>query len=202
MTVSDRSGVPRSYRMRKRQEDIEVTRQRIVDAAVLLHGTVGPAHTTISAVAEQAGVQRSTVYRHFPDEAALFGACTGHWLAANPWPRPQDWERIADPAERMHRGLRELYRYYDENRQMLGNSFRDIEVMPPFVGEMARATLLGLVTGLISGWPEAQQSERLVAAVRGAVDFRTSRAFVEAGLAPAAAADLVADMVLGVVEPG
>ena len=71
----------RSYRMGKRLEDVEETRRRIVEAAVELHGTVGPLHTTFSGVAAEAGVQRSTVYRHFPDEAALFGACTSHWFA-------------------------------------------------------------------------------------------------------------------------
>lgn len=189
----------RAYRMRKRQDDIEQTRQRIVDAAVKLHGTVGPAHTTFSAVAEEAGVQRSTVYRHFPDETALFGACTSHWMASHPWPRPQDWERIADPAERLRRGLRDIYTYYDENVQMLGNSFRDIDVMPPFVGEMMGAIIQSLVSGLIGGWPEAQRGDRLVAAVRGAVDFRTSRAYVESGLTVTEAADLVAEMIARLV---
>lgn len=191
----------RAYRMKKRQEDIAETRQRIVDAAVKLHGSVGPAHTTFSAVAEEAGVQRSTVYRHFADETALFGACTSHWLAAHPWPRPQDWEHIADPGERLKRGLRDLYKYFDDNVRMVSNSFRDIEVMPPFVGVMMSATIQAIITGLLEAWPEAQRTPRLVAAVRGAVDFRTSRAYVEAGLSALEAADLVAEMTAGVAGP-
>ncbi len=184
--------------MRKRQEDIEETRQRIVDAAVKLHGTVGPAHTTFSAVAEEAGVQRSTVYRHFADETALFGACTSHWLAGHPWPRPQDWAHISDPAERLRRGLRDMYTYYDENVQMMSNSFHDMDAMPPFVAEMMGAIIQSLVLGLLEGWPEAERTARLVAAIRGATDFRTSRAFVESGLTATEAADLVAEMVAGV----
>ena len=190
----------RAYRMKKRQEDIEETRQRIVDAAVKLHGSVGPAHTTFSAVAEEAGVQRSTVYRHFADETALFGACTSHWLASHPWPRPQDWEHLADPRERLKRGLRDLYRYFDENEQMIANSFRDIEIMPPFVGVMMGATIQAIVAVLLEAWPEEQRTQRLVAAVRGAVDFRTSRAFVEAGLTANQAAHVMAEMVCGLAE--
>lgn len=188
--------------MRKRQEDIEETRQRIVDAAVKLHGSVGPVHTTFSAVAEEAGVQRSTVYRHFADETALFGACTSHWMAGHPWPRPQDWEHIADPPERLRRGLRDVYTFYDENAAMIGNSLRDLEVMPPFVGEMMGAIIQSLVAALVGGWPEPQRSPRLVAAVRGAIDFRTSRAFVESGLSATEAADLVAEMVAGLATRG
>jgi AcrR family transcriptional regulator len=198
MTSTDK----RAYRMRKRQEDIEATRRRIIEAAARLHGSVGPIETTFSAVAEEAGVQRSTIYRHFPDEAALFGACTSHWVASHPWPRPQDWEGIAEPVARLRQGLRELYRYYDENFQMLANSYRDIEVMPPFVGEMMGATTSGIVDSLLAPWPDGQRSVRLVAAIRAAADFRTSRAFVDAGLSPHAAADLVTDMVAAVAHPG
>lgn len=190
----------RAYRMRKRREDIDETRSRIVDAAVKLHGSVGPAKTTFSAVAEEAGVQRSTVYRHFADETALFGACTSHWLASHPWPRPQDWAEITDPVARLRQGLRELYRFYDENERMIANSLRDMEVMPPFVGEMMVATLKAIVTALLEPWPGSARDERLVAAIRGAADFRTSRAFVDAGLSHGDAANLVTQMIAGVAE--
>lgn len=197
MATSDTSA-RRSYRMRKRNEDIEETRRKIVEAAVRLHGSVGPARTTFSAVADEAGVQRSTVYRHFADETALFGACTSHWLAGHPWPRPQDWEHIADPVERLRRGLGELYTYYDQNEGMIANSFRDIQVMPPFVGEMMTAIISALVGALVSAWPLECQTDRLVSAIRGAVDFRTSRAFVSAGLTPAEAAALLTEMIAAV----
>lgn len=193
--VKTEDGARRTYRMRKRHDDMEETRQRIVDAAVKLHGTVGPVHTTFSAVAEEAGVQRSTVYRHFADETALFGACTSHWLASHPWPRPQDWEHLTNPEERLRRGLKDLYQYYDTNQQMLTNSFRDIDVMPPFVAEMMGAVMQSLMGVLVAAWPEAKRTARLTAAIRGAMDFRTSRAFVDSGLTPGEAADLVTDMV-------
>ena len=64
----------RKYEKKRRAELEADTRRRITETAVELHGTVGPARTSISAVAERAGVRRSTLYRHFPDEAALFDA--------------------------------------------------------------------------------------------------------------------------------
>ena len=91
----------RSYRMGRRAELQEQTRQRITEAAVELHGTLGPARTSVTAVAERAGVERATVYRHFPDERALFLACSSHWRAANPAPDPAAWAAIADPDLRL-----------------------------------------------------------------------------------------------------
>src|SRR5437588_9434768 len=91
----------RAYRMSRRAETQQQTRLRITESAVALHGTVGPSRTSISAVAAHAGVRRSTVYRHFTDEAALFDACTAHWAAANPPPELNAWTRIENPDERL-----------------------------------------------------------------------------------------------------
>lgn len=192
----------RPYRMRKRRQDIDDTRRRIIDATVELHATVGPAHATFSAVAEKAGVQRSTVYRHFPDEEALFGACTSHWLAENPWPRAQDWAAIPHPADRLHHGLRDIYRYYERNEQMLFNSYRDFDLMPAFVGEFMRAQTESLHAALMQGWdipPRAR--ERLSAAVSLALDFRAWQSLMQADLTSEAAAALVAEMVCAVAGP-
>ncbi len=188
----------RRYRMRKRREDIEETRQRIVDAAVELHGSVGPAHTTFSAIADRAGVQRSTVYRHFADEEALFGACTSHWFAGHPWPTPSTWEAVADPAERLDRTLRDLYRYFDVNQEMLGNSYRDIEVMPAFVGELLRAQTGAMHATLMAPWPADANRDRLAAAVALALDFRAWQSLYDAGLEAEAAAEMMAEMVASV----
>jgi AcrR family transcriptional regulator len=115
----------RPYRMKKRAEAEEATRRRITESAVHLHGTVGPAHTTISALAEHAGVRRSTVYRHFPDEASLFAACTAHWMAENPVPDIGAWAAIEDPDERLRAALDALYPYYRRTAGMMGNLVRD-----------------------------------------------------------------------------
>ncbi len=196
-TVASKSSA-RRYRMRKRREDIEGTRQRIVDAAVELHGSVGPAFTTISAVAARAGVQRSTLYRHFADEEALIGACTSHWFAGHPWPELATWEAIADPGERLDRALRDLYRYYDVNQQMLGNAYRDMEAVPAFVAEMMRAQMDQMHATLMAPWPAEANRDRLAAAVALALDLRAWQSLHDQGLEAEAAAELMAEMVASV----
>ena len=124
----------RSYRMHRRAESQQQTRRRITESAVALHGTVGPSRTSISAVAAHAGVRRSTVYRHFPDEAALFNACSAHWAAANPLPQLDIWSEIESPDERLGIALAELYTFYRRTERMLENLFRD-ETTTPLVQE-------------------------------------------------------------------
>jgi AcrR family transcriptional regulator len=120
----------RPYRMRRRAESQEQTRLRITESAVALHGTLGPSRTSISAVAAHAGVRRSTVYRHFADEEALFDACTAHWRAANPLPDLEAWAGVDDPDERLRLALAELYAYYERTAEMLDNLLRDETTMP------------------------------------------------------------------------
>jgi AcrR family transcriptional regulator len=120
----------RPYRMQRRAESQDDTRRRITESAVALHGTVGPSRTSISAVAAHAGVRRSTVYRHFPDEAALFDACTAHWVGANPAPDLGAWSAIEDPDARLRVALEELYAFYGRTDAMFDNLFRDETTMP------------------------------------------------------------------------
>ena len=124
------SAEKRPYRMRRREQSQEQTRLRITESAVALHGTLGPSRTSISAIAAHAGVRRSTVYRHFADEAAVFDACTAHWNAANPPPDLGAWSAIESPDERLATALRELYAYYRQTEGMLDAVFRDELVMP------------------------------------------------------------------------
>ena len=116
--------------MRRRAEQVDQTRQRIVEATVELHGSVGPAATTIAAIAEAAGVTRLTVYRHFPDEAALFGACSAHWISQQQLPDPAAWSGIGDPAARLRAGLADLYRFYRAGAGMLTCLYRDLAALP------------------------------------------------------------------------
>ncbi|MCF2530822.1 TetR/AcrR family transcriptional regulator [Yinghuangia soli] len=127
---SPKTGNPRPYAMTRRAEQVDETRQQIVDAAVHLHGTLGPAATTIAAIAQHAGVTRLTVYRHFPDATALFTACSQDWLSRRTLPRPDQWARIDDPVERLRTGLADLYRYYRTDPQMLALIHRDIHAVP------------------------------------------------------------------------
>jgi AcrR family transcriptional regulator len=120
----------RTYRMKRRAEREEQTRLRITESAVALHEEIGPAHTSISAIAERAGVRRSTVYRHFPDEEALFSACSSHWRAANPPPDPRTWATIDDADERTRAALRELYAFYGRTEAMYVSLLRDEPLVP------------------------------------------------------------------------
>src|SRR5215813_5696546 len=120
----------RAYRMTRRAENEEQTRLRITESAVALHEELGPARTSISAIAERAGVRRSTVYRHFPDEDTLFAACSSHWRAHNPPPDPRAWAAEADPAERSRRALGELYAFYASTEAMYVSLLRDEPLLP------------------------------------------------------------------------
>jgi len=120
----------RPYRMTRRVEQVDQTRQRIVDAAVQLHGSLGPARTTIAGIAEAAGVTRVTVYRHFPDEETLYGACSAHWAAAQQLPDPSAWGLATDPFERLAIGLSDIYRFYRDGSSMLVGIYRDWNALP------------------------------------------------------------------------
>src|SRR4051812_21205209 len=115
----------RTYRQKKRAEQSAETRRKIVEATVALHREVGPAATQINEIARLAGVQRVTVYSHFPDEVSLFMACSAHWRALHPAPDPATWLSIEDPAKRLRLGLRELYEWYRKTEPMTGNVLRD-----------------------------------------------------------------------------
>ena len=114
---------PRPYRKQKRARSEEETRRRITQAAVELHGTVGPANTTVTDLARLAGVSRMTVYNHFPTEVDLFTACSTHWATRNPFPDPARWAELDEPGERLVHALKELYRWYGLKQDMLGNVF-------------------------------------------------------------------------------
>ena len=122
--------MPRKYEMKRRAQRMQETRQRITEAAIELHRTVGPARTTVSAVAEKAGVQRHTYYAHFPEIKDLYQACTAHYLERNPLPDPSRWEEISDPVERLRGALSEVYAYYAVNEAMLTNVLRDMPFDP------------------------------------------------------------------------
>jgi AcrR family transcriptional regulator len=191
----------RPYRMKRRAELEEQTRLRITESAVALHEKLGPARTPISAIAEHAGVRRSTVYRHFPDEETLLVACTSHWFAEHQPPDPGPWTAIEDPDERLRRALRDLYAYYRSTGLMLEHSLRD-ESLSPIVAKMARGyhDYVEAAAGiLLAGRPERGRARRRArAAIAHAVGFPTWRSLaVEQGLGDAEAADLACRLVVG-----
>jgi AcrR family transcriptional regulator len=189
----------RPYRMKARAELQERTRQRITESAMKLHGTLGPSRTSLSAVAKHAGVRRSTLYRHFPDEAALFVACSGYWMSQHPLPDLDAWAAVSDPEERLRRALTEIYAYYGETEPMLTNLLRDLDVVEAVARQFAEfldymeATRRTLMIGRRERGRAAQRAR---AAVGHGLAFTTWRSLVrEQGCAAHDAVDMMCRLV-------
>jgi AcrR family transcriptional regulator len=194
----------RRYEMTKRAEQVAQTRLRITEAAMELHGTVGPARTTITAVAERAGVDRLTVYRHFPDEDALFRACSSHWLTLHPRPDTSPWASVDDPEVRLGIALRALYAWYRRARPMLELVRRDAQLVPAlaesrrgwdeYVAEASRS--------LRRGWSaRGTRGTLLDAALAHTLEFSTWLSLSQQGLADEDAAELMVRLVVAGARP-
>ncbi len=167
----------RSYNLKRRAETQDQTRQRIVEATIALHQTIGPAATTVSEIAERADVGRMTVYRHFPDELTLARACSGLYMQRNPLPDPERWLDIADAEDRLRTGLRETYAYHHDNEAMFGRVLADARehpVMAPYHAHWARAADV-----LLAPWHVRGRRRTLVrAGIVLALGFDTWRTLV------------------------
>jgi AcrR family transcriptional regulator len=192
--MSRETSVRRKYELKKRADEMAETHRRITEAAIELHGSVGPSRTTMSAVAQRAGVERRTLYRHFPTEGDLFAACSTHYFETNPWPDPAPWRAIADPHERLERALGELYAYYERTGPLLGNVLRDAEHL-----ELARDGVAPLQAYLEDAARilAAGRSRRKVvdAALRHALAFSTWQSLSANGVSRPDAVNLVTALV-------
>ena len=190
--------VKRKYELKKRAKQMGETRRRITEAAIDLHGTLGPSRTTLSAVAERAGVERRTLYRHFPTEADLFAACSADYFDAHPWPDLDSWSAIRDPQERLVRALDDLYAYYERTEPMFTNVLRDVDVldfardaMAPLDVYLDDATEI-----LVSGrGARGRKRELLKGALRHALSFSTWHSLATNGITRADAVKLSAGLV-------
>lgn len=186
--------------MRRRADLVDQTRHRITEAAVRLHTTVGPSAASISAVAEEAGVTRLTLYRHFPSKEALFGACMSHWRALHPPPDPEAWRAIAPFETRVHSALPDLYGWFGENGDDLYPIYRDAAYTPESSQQARQANNDRIVEAFVHDVVRAGPAKRrLRAAVGHAISFWTWRSLaVEQGLSTREASALAAEFVLGV----
>jgi AcrR family transcriptional regulator len=194
----------RKYELKKRADEMARTRLRITEAAIELHGTVGPARTTLSAVAERAGVERRTLYRHFPTDADLFAACSSHYFAAHPWPDLGSWRAERDPQRRLERALDELYAYYERTEAMFSNALRDAELVDVARDAMAplQAYLDQAAEILTGGRPvRGRRRELLGRAMRHAVAFSTWHSLTTNGIGRSDAARLVTALVEAAAAP-
>jgi AcrR family transcriptional regulator len=189
---------PRAYQLKARAEKQAETHRLLAQAAFELHSSVGPAKTTISAIADRAGVQRLTVYRHFADQDAIFSACIAHAFTKDAPPDPSAWMAIPDPEARLRTALATVYGYYRRNHQLLANCYRDIEI-PAVAARMADwAQMLTLSVRVLDvGWGV---EDRLRAAALGhALDFRTWQSLtLTHGLSNEEAIDAMVGLVKGV----
>ncbi len=193
------SETKRTYRMRDRAKSQEETRKKIVEAAMHLHEEVGPRATTISAIAERAGVQRLTVYRHFPDETAVFQACTSHWLSLNPPPDPRDWAEIPDAHSRFKAAIGAFYVYYSQTERMWTASYRDIDDVPALQQPMAEiaAFLKSVGDDLIAAFDPKGRNPALAATIRHALQFSTWADLESQGLGEPEKTDVIMDWLTG-----
>ncbi|HEY7348695.1 MAG TPA: helix-turn-helix domain-containing protein [Ktedonobacterales bacterium] len=189
----------RKYQLKQRAQRQEETRQRIIEAAVELHTTIGLAQTTISAIAERAGVERLTLYRHFPHEHELLRACSDHYLVTHPLPDPTSWGLIADPLTRLRVALAEVYAYYRRTEQRWLNIPYDGQAHPeiaefaaPYIGRWRQMRAV-----LLTAWEVSAPQQRLLEAALGhALDFQTWHSLVrQQRLDDRQAIDLLAGMV-------
>jgi AcrR family transcriptional regulator len=203
LSEHNRSPNSREYRMRKRAEDVEHTRQRIVEAAVRLHGTIGPAATTVSALAEEAEVTRLTVYRHFPDGLELFTACSAHWAASQTFPNPEAWAQIDDAEERVREGLADLYRFYRSAEPMLTNVRRDVDALPEAIRQRTAATEASYCDTLLSGFTlKGRQRSCVRAVISHGVSYWTWYSLcIDNGLTNAETTELMATLIVSVASP-
>ena len=186
----------RRYELRERARQQEQTRLRITEAAVELHGTVGPARTTISGVAKVAGVRRMTVYNHFATDAELFDACSSHWFTRNAPPDSAAWARIGDPRERARVALGEMYAYYRRTERMLGNVTRDAPLIPA-LAEIMNQKWEPAIEGMVSVLTDDRPLPRAI--VRLVLDFSTWRSLTRSGLGDEEAAHLTARLIAAVM---
>ena len=188
----------RRYELKKRAEDMAATQRRITEAAIELHGSVGPSRTTLSEVARRAGVERRTLYRHFPTEADLFAACSSHYFAAHPWPDLDAWRAEGDPDRRLALALDELYAYFERTEPMLANVLRDAELVAFARDAVAPldAYLEAAADVVLAGRGARGRRRRLLAgAIRHALAFTTWRSLWSNGIGRADAVRLVVALV-------
>jgi AcrR family transcriptional regulator len=188
----------RPYELRARADAMDRTRAAITKAAIELHGSIGPAATTMSAVAERAGVTRATLYRHFPNEDALFKACSAEWRSANPAPDADQWATISDPYDRLARALPALYGWYRSSQAMRANLLRDLAGLPPAIRAGIESYPRTVADVLDAGWPRRCRLRR--AAIGHAVAFETWRSLAHEGLSDVEAAKLIIGMISTAVQ--
>ena len=189
----------RKYEQKARAESHRRTRERIVQATMELHEEVGPAKTTVAEIARRAGVQRLTVYNHFPEEIELFGACQAHWMGFHPLPDLSAALALSSPTAQLRAVLRQFYGWYREAAPMTEKIQRDrgaIPALDALLKQGVDARLSQLAKTLAKGFrSRGRRAERDRTLIRLALDFWTWRTLDSEGFDDETAADLMSEAV-------
>lgn len=199
----ERAGSTRTYRMRRRRDAVGRTRERIVEATFALHATVGPSRTSVSAIAARAGVQRHTVYAHFPDLDSLFDACTDHGMRVTGMPDPTEWRSLDGPVERFRQGLTELAGWYRANERMLGNVRVDMDPLAPRTATLDpfERRMEAMIASLLEPWDIPRRRRPVLdAVVRHAIAFTTWRSLAAGRLSDGQIVGLLTGLVRAVAD--
>ena len=191
----------RKYTKTLRAEQQDETRERIVEATVKLHEELGPANTSIKAIAEAAGVQRLTVYRHFPDDASLFEACSTHYLGLHPPPNMEGWVGIHNASERSYTALLAFYRYYRQTEKMWSVAYRDVDKLEALQVPMGQfEAYIDMVSDdLVKAWNQTHNTKKqLQITLRHALRFSTWQSLKNAKLKDEKIVELVQTWVAGI----
>jgi AcrR family transcriptional regulator len=188
--------VTRKYELKSRAERMEATRRRIVEAAIELHRTKGPARTTLTDIARRAGVERHTLYRHFPDERAIGLACSGLHMDRNPPPDADSWAAVSDPGERLRAGLNDLYAWFERNEDMFARVLRDAEFheLTREMFELRSGEAMGAIYRVLGEC--IPPGTRAAGALALALDFRTWQSLARSGLSREEAVETMVAAVL------
>ena len=199
----ERAGATRTYRMRRRRDTVERTRERIVEATFVLHATVGPSRTSVRAIAERAGVQRHTVYAHFPELDTLFEACTDHGMRVTGMPDPTEWQATDGPVDRFRRGFAELSRWYRANERMLGNVLAEVDpsAPPSATPDPFERRMRAILASLLEPWDVPPDRESVLHAVmRHAIAFTTWRSLAAGRLSDGQILGILTGMIQAIAD--
>src|SRR5262245_224787 len=185
---------PRRYRLDRRAEIAEETRRRIVKATYELHGEQGIHATTMTHIAERAGVSVGTVYHHFPTYQDAVFACSQHADATNPFPTADIFAGLTTMEERVRRLVREIFGFY-ERLPAYERIRSERWGMPPIAAHVERAEShrLALVREALRPF---KVKPRLIGACAALLDIAVYGALTRQGVTPGKAAEDIAGFIL------
>ena len=120
--------MPRSYRQTVRAQSVEETRRHIISAARACVLRLGYRRMTMEAVAEEAGVARGSVFRHFQSKAELLRAVEADAALRGGAAALVEEVSDLDPLEGLRRAIREGSRVWAREARV----FREFYGEAPF----------------------------------------------------------------------